>query len=63
MREREADSVVESETQGLVNVLATLSAIEQVLLDILHDREENTAGLVDHGVHAIGASSPLDGGS
>ena len=38
----EADSIVEGQTEGLVDVLTAL-AIEQVLLQVLHQWEEHTA--------------------
>ena len=57
---RKTDSVVESETEGLVSVLATLAAIEQVLLDILHNGEERAASRVHDGVDTIGTGHSAD---
>lgn len=52
---RDADGVVEGQTEGLVDLLATLAAIEQVLLDVVADSEELAARRVGSGVHAVGA--------
>lgn len=58
---RESNGVVEGETERLVCLLATFTAIEEVFLDIGQDREQNTAcGVVDN--VAIGASSLADDG-
>lgn len=50
-----ADSIVEDETKRFVNLLATFAAVKEVLLDILDDREQNTASLVGCSVLAVGA--------
>ncbi len=47
---------MEGQTEGLVDLLATLAAIEQVLLDVVADSEELAARCVGSGVHAVGAS-------
>jgi hypothetical protein len=44
--QREADGVVKGETEGLVDFLTALSAIEQVRLDVLYNRDERTASTV-----------------
>ena len=54
---------MESETKGLVHILSTLAAIEQVLLDIVTDSEQDTAGSIGCHVHPIGASDPPGEGS
>ncbi len=43
---RDADGVVKGETEGLPHLLAALAIVEEVLLDILEDGEERTAGRV-----------------
>lgn len=59
---READGVVEGESERLVNLLTTLATVEKVLLDIIEDREQDTTGCVSGGT-AVSASSRLDEGS
>lgn len=61
-RERGGDTngVVEGEPEGLVDVLPALAAVEQVLLYVVADSEQRTAGRVVHHVHAIGASDTAD---
>ena len=41
-----------------MRVLATLAAVEQVLLEVVTDSEEGAAGGVCRRVHAVGASDP-----
>ncbi len=53
-RGREGDCVVEGETEGLVSLLSTL-VVEEVLLDVVADREECAARRVGRGVLAVGA--------
>ena len=53
---RPANGVVERETQRFVSVFAALAAIEQVLLQILQDREENTTSRVASDV-TVGAGN------
>lgn len=43
---RDADGIVEGEAEGLVDLLTTLAAIEQVRLDVVDDWEERAAGRV-----------------
>ena len=55
---RDTDGVVEGQTKGLVDLLTTLAAVEQVLLDVVANGEQSTAGGVGRSVHAVGASDP-----
>lgn len=55
----DADGVVESQAQGLVDFFATFAAVEEVLLDVVADREERAAGGVRCDV-SVGASHPAD---
>ena len=59
-RRRDTDGVVEGQTEGLVNVLSALAAVEQVLLDVVADGEEGAAGRVVHHVDAIGTGDAAD---
>ena len=47
---RDADGVVEGETEGLVHLLTALAAVEEVLLDVVADGEERAAGGVRRNV-------------
>ena len=53
----ETDGVVEGQAESLMRVIAAL-VLEQVVLDVLEDGEENTAGLVSSDT-AAGASDTL----
>ena len=55
-RRRKSDSVVESETERLVDVLAALAVVEQILLKVVTDREELAARGVSRRVNAVRAS-------
>lgn len=56
---RDTNGVVESETEGLVDLLTALATVEQVGLEILDDRDQDTAGAVgDDG--AVRASRTAD---
>ena len=56
----DTDGVVEGEAEGLVDVLATLAAVEQVLLDVVADGEKGAAGCVVHHVDAVGTGDTAD---
>ena len=62
-RGRETDSIVEGETERLVCVLSALATFEQVLLEIIHEREESTASCVCRSVLAVRASNTPGQGS
>ena len=49
---------MECQTKRLVHLLAALSTVEQVLLDILPNREERAADLVRSCIDAVRASYP-----
>ena len=51
---------MEGQTEGLVDVLATLAAVEQVLLDVVADGEKGAAGRVVHHVDAVGTGDTAD---
>ena len=53
---RDTDGVVEGQTEGLVDFLAALAAIEQILLDVVTDGEQSAARRVGRRVHAVRAS-------
>ena len=53
-RGRERDCVVEGETEGLVSLLRAL-VVEEVVHDVVPDREERTASRVGCGVLAVRA--------
>ena len=53
---RETDGVVEGESEGLVDLFTALAAIEQVLLDVLENREERTTSCVRRRVFAVRTS-------
>ena len=58
----EADSIVEGQTKGLVHILTTSSAVEEVRLEVVEAREEDAARLVGRDI-AVGARNALrDGG-
>ena len=46
-----------------MDLLTALAAVEEVLLNIVADGEEITAGGVGRGVHAVGASDPAGEGA
>lgn len=48
---------MECETERLVGVLGTFAVVEEVLLEIVHDREQGATSCVSRGVLAIGASN------
>ena len=56
----DTDGVMEGETEGLVDVLAALAAVEQVLLDVVADGEKGAAGRVVHHVYAVGTGDTAD---
>ena len=58
-----ADSIVEDNTKRFVDLLATFAAIEEVLLDIINDREQGAACLVSSSVLAVRASNTPGQGS
>lgn len=60
---RESDSVVECQAERVVRHVIALSAVEQVLLQIITDREERAARRVGSTVLAIWAKSPLGDGT
>jgi hypothetical protein len=43
---RESNRIVEGETKRFMNLFAAFSAIEEVGLDVMKDREQGTAGRV-----------------
>ena len=53
---RETDGVVEGETEGLMDFLAALAAVKEVLLDVLENREQRTASRVCRCIFAVRAS-------
>jgi len=57
---READGVVEGQTERLVDFFTALSAVEEVGLDVIPNSEQRAAGRVVGGVLAIGASNPAN---
>ena len=61
--EGETNRVVERQTQRLVHFLSTLGAVEEVLLDVLQDREPGAASFVRRSVLAIGTSNTSSEGS
>lgn len=58
---REPDGVVEGETEGLVDLLTALPAVEEVRLDVLKDGEEHAARRMSGDV-AVGAGDALGDG-
>ena len=54
-RGRERDGVVEGETERLMDVLATPAVVEEVLLEVICDREELAARRVRRGVLPVRA--------
>ena len=50
---READGIVEGQTERLVRLLAALAAVEEVALELVDNVEEGAARLVSCGVHAV----------
>ncbi len=59
---RDADSVVEGEAEGLVDLLTAFATVEEVGLDVLEDGEEGAAGRVC-GDLAAGACHLAGGGT
>ncbi len=59
---RECDSVVEGQAEGLVGLLSAL-VVEEVLDDVVADREERAARRVGRGVLAVGARNAAGEGS
>ena len=59
----ETNSIVEGQTKGLMGLFTTFATIEEVLLDIVTNGEQGTAGSVQRSVLAIGAGNTLDDGS
>ena len=58
----EADGIVEGQTEGLVHILTASSAIKEIRLEVVEDREEDAARLVGRDI-AVGARNALrDGG-
>lgn len=58
---REPDGVVEGQTERLVDLLTALSAVEEVRLDVLKNREEHAARRMGGDV-AVGAGDALGDG-
>lgn len=58
-----ANGIVESQTKGLVGLLAARAVIEEVLLDIIEDGEQRAARRISRGVLAIWASDAAGEGS
>ena len=55
----ETDGVVEGETKGLVDLFTTFTTVEEVLLDVIEDGEQDTAGCVSSGP-AVSTGGLLD---
>lgn len=53
--QRKPDCIVESETNGLANFFATLTAIEKVFLEAVDDREQRTTGNISRSMDTVGA--------
>ena len=53
---RDTDGIVEGQTKGFVDIFTALAPIEEVLLNVLDDRNKRTAGRVgsDSAVRACG---------
>ena len=51
---RDTDGVVEGQTKGLVDLLTTLAAVEEILLKVVHYGEERAAGGIRRCMHAVG---------
>ena len=60
---RNADGVVERESEGLVHVLAALAVIEEACLEVVGDSEELAAGRVCGGVYTVVACDTARQGS
>lgn len=58
----ETNGVVEGESEGLVNLLTTLAAVEKVFLDVVENGEQDTACCIGGGA-TVSTSSLLDEGS
>ena len=58
----ETDGIVEGETKRLMDLFTTFTTVEKVLLDIVENGEEDTAGCVSGGA-TVSASGLLDEGS
>ena len=58
----ETDGVVEGEMERLMDLFTTFTTVEKVLLDIVENGEEDTAGCVSGGT-TVSASGLLDEGS
>ena len=58
----ETDGIVEGETKRLMDLFTTFTTVEKVLLDIVENGEEDTAGCVSGGT-TVSASGLLDEGS
>ena len=54
---------MEGQAERVVCNVIALSAVEQVLLQVIADSEERTAGRIHGTVHAIRAKSTLDSGT
>ena len=61
-RARDTDGIVEGETKRLMDLFTTFTTVEKVLLDIVENGEEDTAGCVSGGT-TVSASGLLDEGS
>ena len=55
----ESDGIVEGKAERVMGNIVALTAVEQVLLEIVTDGEQATAGLVDSAVDTVGAQSTL----
>ena len=59
----DTNGIVEGQTKGLVDLLAALAAVEQVLLDVVANGEQSAASGVGRGVHTVRASDPTGEGA
>ena len=57
------NGVVEGQTERLVDLLAALATVEQVLLDVVADGEKSAAGCVGSSVYTIRAGNPAGDGT
>ena len=59
----ERDGIVERQTERVMGDVVALPTVEQVLLEVISDGKETTAGRIGGTVHTIGAEGTLDGGT